>query len=367
MKLAIPKEIKPHEYRVGLSPATVREIVAHGHTVLVEAEAGCGIGFTDDDYLAAGARISAEVEELFDKADLVIKVKEPQQSECAMLRPGKTIFSYLHLAADPVQAERLLASGATAIAYETVTDERGQLPLLKPMSEVAGRMSIQVGAYHLQKAQGGLGVLLGGVPGVMPGKVMILGGGTAGAEAARMAVGLQADVTVLDRSVLRLQQLDELFQGRIRTLYATRDAIERHLPDADLVVGAALVAGATAPKLVSRNMVAKMKTGSVVVDISIDQGGCFDTSHPTTHQNPTFVEEGVVHYCVTNMPGAVARTSCEALVQVTLPYVLELADLGVEESLQRNPHLANGLNIHRGQVVHPVVAKSLGLFVATSV
>src|SRR5579863_5102431 len=361
MRIGVPREIKVHEYRVGLVPAGVRELTAAGHEVLVETGAGEGIGVSDAEYRAAGAAIAPNAADVFAKAQLVVKVKEPQTAECQMLRPGQVLFTYLHLAADPVQARGLMASGATAIAYETVTARNGSLPLLTPMSEVAGRMSIQVGAASLQKANGGFGILLGGVPGVPPAKVVILGGGVSGTHAAEMAVGLRADVTVVDRSVERLRELASIFGPALRTAYATTVTIERLVTDADLVIGAVLVAGAAAPKLVTRAMVKTMKAGTVMVDIAIDQGGCFETSHPTTHAEPTFVVDGVIHYCVANMPGAVPRTSTLALTNATLPYVRALADLGWQAALKRDPGLAAGLNVHAGNIAHEVVAKALGL------
>jgi len=361
MRVGVPREIKVHEYRVGLVPAGVRELTVAGHEVLVESGAGTGIGVDDAQFRAAGAAIAAQAGEVFERADLVIKVKEPQPAECEMLRQGQVLFTYLHLAADPVQARGLMKSGVTAIAYETVTAPNGSLPLLTPMSEVAGRMSIQVGAASLQKANGGFGILLGGVPGVPPAKVVILGGGVAGTHAAEMAVGLRADVTVVDRSVDRLRELSSLFGSALRTEYSTTATIERLVRDADLVVGAVLVAGAAAPKLLTRAMIASMKSGAVLVDISIDQGGCFETSRPTTHAEPTFVVDGVIHYCVANMPGAVPRTSTLALTNATLPYVRALADLGWQAALGRDPGLAAGLNVHAGEITHEVVAKALGL------
>ncbi len=358
---ACPKEIKNHEYRVGLVPAGVRELVASGHQVLVQSSAGAGIGVDDAAYVAAGAKIVATAKEVFDGADLVVKVKEPQLAECQMLRPGQVLFTYLHLAADPAQANALMKSGATAIAYETVTAANGSLPLLTPMSEVAGRMSVQVGATTLQKANGGLGVLLGGVPGTAPAKVVVLGGGVSGTAAAEIAVGMRADVTVVDRSLKRLRELDALFAGRLKTMASTAEAIESLVTQADLVVGAVLVVGAAAPKLVTRDMVSKMKKGAVMVDISIDQGGCFETSKPTTHADPTYVVDGVIHYCVTNMPGAVPRTSTFALTNATLPYVKQLADLGAEKALAADPHLAAGLNVHAGAITCEAVARDLKL------
>lgn len=359
MRIGVPKEIKNHEYRVGLVPTSVRELTQRGHGVLVEQSAGEGIGCSDDDYRAAGATIVPDANAAFAGADLIVKVKEPQAVEIARLRRGQTLFTYLHLAADAAQARGLAASGATAIAYETVTGPDGSLPLLTPMSEVAGRMSIQVGATALQKAQGGAGVLLAGVPGVAPARVVIIGGGVAGSSAARMATGLRADVTILDLSLPRLRMLDEEFQGRVRLLHANRDAMERAVVDADLVVGAVLVPGAAAPKLVDRALLSRMRPGTAVVDIAIDQGGCFETSRPTTHADPTYVEEGVVHYCVTNMPGALARTSAFALNAVTLPHVLALAELGTDAALAADPHLSAGVNVRAGAIVHAVVADAL--------
>jgi alanine dehydrogenase len=359
MLIGVPKEVKTHEYRVGLSPGSVREIVHHGHEVVVEAGAGTGIGFEDASYEAVGARILPNKTEVFAAAELIVKVKEPQPQEAATLREGQVLFTYLHLAADKVLAEALLRSGVIAIAYETVTDARGGLPLLAPMSEVAGRMAVQVGAHCLEKEQGGIGVLLGGVPGVPAAKVVILGGGVSGTNAARMAMGMEAYVTVIDRSLPRLYELDLQFGAQLHTLFSTMENIEREVTAADLVIGAVLIPGAAAPKLVSRALVRAMKPGAVVVDISIDQGGCFETSRPTTHAAPTYVEEGVVHYCVTNMPGAVARTSTVALNNATLPYVLAIADHGWQRALREDAHLRNGLNICRGRVTHPAVARDL--------
>jgi len=361
MRIGVPKEIKVHEYRVGLVPAGVRELVGAGHEVMVETGAGAGIGVDDAQYKAAGATIAAKAADVFSRAELVVKVKEPQLPECQMLKPGQVLFTYLHLAADPAQAQALMKSGATAIAYETVTAPNGSLPLLTPMSEVAGRMSIQVGAASLQKANGGYGVLLGGVPGVPPAKVVILGGGVAGTHAAEIAVGMRADVTILDRSVQRLRELSAQFGANLQTAYSTIEAVERLVRDADVVVGAVLVAGAAAPKLVTRAMLSTMKPGAVLVDISIDQGGCFETSKPTTHADPTFVVDGIIHYCVANMPGAVPRTSTFALTNATLPYVRALADLGWQAAFKRDPGLANGLNVHAGEITHDVVARALGL------
>lgn len=360
MLLGVPQEIKNHEYRVGLTPASVREIVAHGHRVLVQRGAGSAIGLSDALYATAGAELIATPAEIFARADLLVKVKEPQPDECRLLRPGQALFTYLHLAPDPEQARRLLASGATAIAYETVTGPTGSLPLLAPMSEVAGRMAIQAGAASLEKSKGGAGLLLGGVPGVAPGKVAILGGGVVGYNAARMAVGLGAQVTVLDRSLERLVQLDALFGNGICTIHSTASAIEDYALDADLVIGAVLIRGAAAPKLLSRDMVRRMRPGSVLVDVSIDQGGCFETSRPTTHAQPTYVVDDVVHYCVANMPGAVARTSTFALNNATLPFVLALADRGWRQALRDDPHLRNGLNVHAGAIACAPVAEALG-------
>ena len=361
MRIGVPKEVKVHEYRVGLTPGGVRELVAAGHEVSVESCAGDGIGMGDAEYVAAGARILPTAKEVFAAAELIIKVKEPQLAECKMLRKGQVLFTYLHLAADKAQAEALMASGATAIAYETVTAADGSLPLLTPMSEVAGRMSVQVGATSLQKANGGFGVLLGGVPGVAPAKVVILGGGVSGTHAAEMATGLRADVTIVDRSSKRLRELAQQFGSSAKTVYSTTDAIERLTLDADLVIGAVLVPGAAAPKLVTRAMVKRMKAGAVLVDIAIDQGGCFETSRPTTHSDPTYVVDGVIHYCVTNMPGAVPRTSTFALTNATLPYVRALADLGWEKALARDAGFARGLNVHAGHITHEAVARDLGL------
>jgi alanine dehydrogenase len=361
MLVGVPKEIKVQEHRVGLTPGSVRELVHHGHQVLIETGAGAGIGHGDAAYSAAGAAIATGAAEVFAEAEMIVKVKEPQSAEIAMLRPGQVLFTYLHLAADPAQAEGLMKSGAVCIAYETVTDDRGGLPLLSPMSEVAGRMSVQVGAHCLEKEQGGAGMLLGGVPGVPAAKVLVLGGGVSGTNAARMAMGLEAQVTVIDSSMRRLKELDLHFGSKIQTLYATVDNIERETARADLIIGAVLVPGAAAPKLVTRAMIETMRPGSVVVDISINQGGCFETSRPTTHDAPTFVVSGVVHYCVTNMPGAVARTSAYALNNATLPFVLALADHGWRTALERDPHLRDGLNVVDGRIVHPAVAESLGL------
>jgi alanine dehydrogenase len=361
MRIGVPAEIKVHEYRVGLMPAAVRELMLGGHTVAVQSGAGNGVGCSDEDYRTAGAEIAANAAAVFSGSDLIVKVKEPQLAECAMLRPGQVLFTYLHLAADAAQAQALMKSGAVAIAYETVTATDGSLPLLVPMSEVAGRMSVQVGAYYLQKSQGGRGVLLGGVAGIAPARVVVIGGGVSGTHAVEMAHGLRADVTVIDRSLPRLRALDVQFHGVVQTLYSTADTIEKAVIDADLVIGAVLVPGAAAPKLVTETMIRGMRPGSVVVDIAIDQGGCFATSRPTTHADPIYVLHGVTHYCVTNMPGAVARSSAQALTNATLPYVKALADKGWKQALQEDAGLKAGLNIIDGKVVHPAVAKALGL------
>jgi len=361
MRIGVPKEIKVHEYRVGLVPAAARELIEAGHEVLVQTGAAAGIGFADADYQRVGAKIAATAEEVFAQSEMIVKVKEPQPVECAMLRKGQVLYTYLHLAPDPKQTEALIKSGATCIAYETVTAPDGSLPLLTPMSEVAGRMSVQVGAYFLQKANGGRGILLGGVPGVAPARVVILGGGVSGTHAAEMAVGLRAEVTVVDRSVKRLRELSALFGPSLRTEYSTQEHIDALVHDADLVIGAVLIAGAAAPKLVTREMVRRMKPGAVLVDISIDQGGCFETSRPTNHAEPTYVIDDVVHYCVANMPGAVPRTSTFALNNVTLPFARKLADQGWKAALKADPHLANGLNVHEGRVTNEAVARDLGL------
>ena len=361
MKIGVPKEIKNHEYRVGLTPIAVREAVAHGHEVIVETNAAAHIGMSEEAYKAAGARIAPTPAEIFATADLVVKVKEPQPAECKMLRAGQTLFTYLHLAPDPAQAKALLASSVTAIAYETVTSPRGGLPLLAPMSEVAGRMAVQCGAHCLEIAQGGRGALLGGVAGVAPAKVVVLGAGVAGQNAARMAIGLEADVTILDINVERLYALKQQYGAALTTLYSTRAALETQILSADLVIGAVLVPGAAAPKLITRQHVKEMVRGSVIVDISIDQGGCAETSRPTTHAAPTYVVDEVVHYCVANMPGAVARTSTFALNNATLPFILAIADKGPMKAMAADPHLRNGLNVHRGEITHPAVAEALGL------
>jgi alanine dehydrogenase len=363
MRVGCPKEIKNHEYRVGLTPGSVREYVAHGHEVLVETGAGAGIGADDNAYRAAGAQIAKTAADVFAKSDMIVKVKEPQPGEWAQLREGQILYTYLHLAPDPEQTKGLLASGVTAVAYETVTDDRGGLPLLAPMSEVAGRLAIQAGATALQKANGGRGVLLGGVPGVLPGKVAVLGGGVVGLQAAKMAAGLGADVTIIDRSIPRLRQLDDIFNGRVHTRYATVEAIEDECFSADVVVGAVLIPGAAAPKLVTREMLSGMKKGSVLVDVAIDQGGCFETSHATTHADPTYEIDGVIHYCVANMPGAVPVTSAHALNNATLHYGLQLADKGLK-AIVDDQNLRNGLNVHKGKITSRAVAESLGYEVA---
>jgi alanine dehydrogenase len=361
MRIGVPKEIKDHESRVSLTPAGVRELVGQGHEVFVETRAGVGSGYDDESYRAAGATIASDASAVFEAATLIVKVKEPQAIECARRRPDHVLFTYLHLAPDPEQPKGLMASGATAIAYETVVDRAGRLPLLAPMSEIAGRMAIQVGAVALQNRGGGAGVLLGGVAGVLPGKVVILGGGVVGSQAARMAMGLGADVIVIDTSLPKLAELDALWGPRLKTVYATRETTERLVRDADLVVGAVLVTGAAAPRLVRKADLAAMRPGSVLVDVAIDQGGCFETSRATTHSEPTYVVDGVVHYCVANMPGGVARTSTQALTHATLPYVHQLAGLGWREAIAADRGLAAGVNVHGGRIVHPVVAEALGL------
>ena len=362
MRIGTPKELKNREYRVGLTPQGAQELVRSGHSVFVETGAGEMVGFSDGLYESAGCTISTNADELFDSSDMIIKVKEPQPVEIARLQPRHTLFTYLHLAPDPEQTRGLLKSGATCIAYETVTDRFGRLPLLTPMSEVAGRLSVQAGAKYLEIAQGGSGTLLGGVTGVAPGKVLVIGGGVAGRNAAEMAVGLGANVTILDRSLDRLRELDAFFAGRARCLYSTSAAIEASLLTADLVVGAVLLPGSAAPKVVSAEQISMMKPGSVVVDIAIDQGGCFETSRPTTHDEPVYNVDGVCHYCVTNMPAAVARTSTIALSNATLPYAMALADLGTEQAVKTDPHLHAGINVAHGDIVHPeIVAAMAGL------
>jgi alanine dehydrogenase len=361
MRIGVPREIKNHEYRVGLVPAGVRELVHNGHEVMVETKAGFGIGLDDDAYAAAGATIAPDADTVFAEADMVVKVKEPQAEEIARLREGQILFTYLHLAPDLPQTQGLVDSGCTAIAYETVTDARGGLPLLAPMSEVAGRMSIQAGAHCLEKAQGGSGVLLGGVPGVATGKVVILGGGVVGTNAARMAMGLEARVTVLDRSLKRLNELDMQFGPTLNTIYSTIDAVEEYVLDADLVIGAVLIPGAAAPRLVTRDMISRMRRGSVLVDVAIDQGGCFETSRATTHAEPTYMVDDVVHYCVANMPGGVARTSTFALNNATIPFTLAIANRGWRVALDQDSHLRAGLNVHAGAVNHKAVAEAHGM------
>ena len=364
MRVGVPSEIKVHEYRVGLTPGAVREYVAHGHQVVVQSGAGAGIMASDDAYRAAGAEIAATAAEIFAGCDMIVKVKEPQPSEWVLLRPGQLLFTYLHLAPDPEQAKGLIASGCTAIAYETVTDDKGTLPLLAPMSEVAGRLAIEAAGEAMRRSKGGAGILLGGVPGVPAGRVTVLGGGVVGTHAARMAVGLGAEVTIVDRSIPRLRQLDELFNGRVRTRYSTLETIDHEISIADAVIGAVLIPGASAPKLVTREMLKRMKPGSVLVDVAIDQGGCFETSHATTHAEPTYVVDGIIHYCVANMPGAVPQTSAAALNNATLPYGLALASKGtaaLDDSTETGRGLLAGLNVHRGKVTSQAVAESLGL------
>ncbi len=361
MIIGIPKEIKNHEYRVGMVPASVREVIANGHQVYVETLAGHGIGFSDDDYIAAGASILNTAEEVFANVEMIVKVKEPQAIERAMLREGQILFTYLHLAPDWPQTQELIKSKAVCIAYETVTDKHNRLPLLAPMSEVAGRMSIQAGAQCLEKSRSGMGLLLGGVPGVAPAKVVIIGGGVVGANAARMAIGMRADVTILDRNLDTLRRLDEEFQGRAKLVYSTEDAIEQYVTEADLVIGAVLVPGAAAPKLITEQHIAKMKSGATVVDVAIDQGGCFATSQATTHADPTYIVDDVVHYCVANMPGAVARTSTFALNNATLPYIIKLANLGYKDALQQDSGFMQGLNVIHGVVTCEEVARGFDL------
>ncbi len=357
MLIGVPKEIKVHEYRVGLTPDSAREFMAHGHRVIVETGAGAGIGRSDEDYRACGAQIVARPDEIFAKADMVIKVKEPQAGERKMLRPGQVLFTYLHLAPDYEQTKDLVDSGAICVAYETVSDGVGGLPLLAPMSQVAGRLSIQAGAHSLERAAGGRGILLGGVPGVPPAKVVVVGGGVVGENAILMALGMGAEVTVLDRKLDVLERLSRQFGAGLKTVYSTRAAIEQYVIDADLVIGAVLVVGAEAPKLVSRDLVKRMRPGSVLVDVAIDQGGCFETSRATTHAEPTYIEEGVVHYCVANMPGAVAATSTYALNNATLPYGLALADKGYRQALSESPNFLAGLNVCKGKVTFQAVAQ----------
>ncbi|QXT39769.1 alanine dehydrogenase [Gymnodinialimonas ceratoperidinii] len=361
MHIGCPTEIKPQEFRVGITPAAAREAVSHGHTVTMQAGAGLGAGFTDEDYTTAGAQIAQSAEEVFANAEMIVKVKEPQAVERAMLRKGQILFTYLHLAPDPEQTADLLKSGVTAIAYETVTDRNGGLPLLAPMSEVAGRLAPQVGSWALQKANGGRGVLMGGVPGVGPAEVLVIGGGVVGTQAARVAAGMGADVTILDRSIPRLRYLDDVYRGVFKTRYASADATADLITRADMVIGAVLIAGAAAPKLVTKAQLSTMKPGAVIVDVAIDQGGCFETSKATTHQDPIYEVDGVVHYCVANMPGAVARTSTLALGNATMPFMLALADKGWKQACADDPHLLEGLNTHEGQLTNYPVGKALGI------
>jgi alanine dehydrogenase len=361
MKIGCPKEIKPQEFRVGMTPNAVAEAVAHGHSVVVETNAGAGAGFADADYVAAGATILGTAAEVFAAADMIVKVKEPQPVERARLREGQVLFTYLHLAPDPEQTHDLLKSGVTAIAYETVTDDRGGLPLLAPMSEVAGRLAPQVGAWTLQKANGGRGVLLGGVPGVAPAKVLVIGGGVVGTHAAKVAAGMGADVTVLDRSIPRLRYLDDVFGGTFKNGYASVGNTIELARQADLIIGAVLVPGAAAPKLISRAQLSELKPGAALVDVAIDQGGCFETSHATTHQDPIYTVDGILHYCVANMPGAVARTSTQALGNATMPFMLALADKGWKRACAEDKHLLAGLNVHAGKLTYAAVGQALGL------
>jgi len=359
MLIGVPKEIKAQEFRVGMTPAGVRELVSAGHAVLIESGAGTAIGLSDDLYRNAGATVVENAEQVFAESDMIVKVKEPQPQECQQLRPGQVLFTYLHLAADPEQAQLLMESGATCIAYETITSPQGGLPLLAPMSLVAGRLSVQAGAHHMEIHQGGNGMLLGGVPGVAAAKVLVLGGGVVGSSAIRVALGMGADVTVLDRSVARLGELDEQYRGQLRTVYSTAEAVEEHACQADLIIGAVLIPGASAPKLITGDMLKQFKPGTVMVDVAIDQGGCFETSKPTTHADPTYTIDNVVHYCVANMPGAVAKTSTMALTNATLPYVLRLANETPDAALSQDSHFAAGINITEGKIVHPAVAEAL--------
>ena len=360
MLIGVPKEIKNHEYRVGLVPGSVRELINHGHQVIVQKDAGIGIGFSDEDYTNIGAKIIDNAAEIFATADMIVKVKEPQANECKMLRPGQLLYTYLHLAPDPEQTKLLVESGCVAIAYETVTADNGTLPLLAPMSEVAGRMSIQAAAHCLEKAQGGNGLLLGGVPGVAPANVVVIGGGVVGTNAVKMAVGMGANVTVLDRSLDRLRELDDIFRGTINCIYSTQDNLEQYVLDADVVIGAVLIPGAAAPKLVTRDMISRMRAGSVLVDVAIDQGGCFETSKATTHAEPTYIVDEVVHYCVANMPGGVARTSTFALNNATLGFAITLANKGYKQALLDDGHLRAGLNVYKGKITYKAVADDLG-------
>ena len=361
MKIGCPTEIKPQEFRVGITPNAAQEAISHGHDVLIQAGAGLGSGFTDGDYTSIGAKIIDTTEDVFATAEMIVKVKEPQAGERKMLRQGQLLFTYLHLAPDPDQTRDLIASGCTAIAYETVTDRNGGLPLLAPMSEVAGRLAPQTGSWALQKANGGSGVLMGGVPGVRPANVAVIGGGVVGTAAARVAVGMGANVTVLDRSIARLSYLDDIFMGRLTTQYSDKGAVEELLPRMDMIVGAVLIPGAAAPKLVNRDQLSLMKPGSVLVDVAIDQGGCFETSKATTHKDPIYEVDGIVHYCVANMPGAVARTSTIALGNATMPFMLALADKGWKKACADDPNLLNGLNVHAGQLTYEAVGTALGI------
>ena len=361
MKIGVAKEIKNHEYRVGLSPASANELIAHGHEVSITSGAAAGIGLSDEHYSSLGVRIVDSNEAIFAESEMVVKVKEPQPQECKQLSEGQLLFTYLHLAPDPEQTALLLESGVTAVAYETVTGPNNSLPLLAPMSEVAGRLAAQAGAHCLEKAQGGLGVLMGGVPGTEPAKVLVIGGGVVGTNAAYIARGMGANVTILDRSIARLRQLDTEFSGKANCVYSTQDAIAKYSAEADLVIGAVLVPGASAPKLMSRETISKMKTGSVVVDVAIDQGGCLETSKATTHQDPTFIVDGVVHYCVANMPGAVPQTSTYALNNATLPFTLSMANQGFKKAMQKDPHLLEGLNVHKGRLTYRAVSEAQGI------
>ena len=360
MRIGVPKEIKNHEHRVGITPFSAKELIKHGHQIMVESKAGLGIGMNDEDYAKVGASISGLAAEVFMKNEIIVKVKEPQSIECKMLSEGQILLTYLHLSPNPEQARLLLESGVTAIAYETVTGPKNSLPLLAPMSEVAGRLAVQAGAYCLEKAQGGAGILLGGVPGIAPAKVLIIGGGVVGENAAYIACGMNAEVTILDKSIQRLRYLDNKFLGRIKCIYSSAEALEEYSYSADLVIGAVLIPGAAAPKLLSRDIICKMKKGSALVDVAIDQGGCFETSKATTHQEPIYIIDDVVHYCVANMPGSVPRTSTFALNNAALPYIIDIANKGVNQALLEDPCLLNGLNIHKGNVTHQAVAEELG-------
>jgi len=359
MLIGVPKEIKNNEFRVGLTPSSAQELIERGHSVMIETNAGHGVGFDDDDYINIGAQITSDAAKIFKTADMIVKVKEPQPHECHLLKKDQILFTYLHLAPDPIQTDLLVKSGCVAIAYETVTDNFGGLPLLSPMSEVAGRMAIQAGAHCLEKTQGGSGMLLGGIPGVPAARVVILGGGVVGTNSIRMAIGMEANVTVIDKSIKRLRELDFQFGSQLNTVFATMHNIEFYVSKSDLVIGAVLVPGAAAPKLVTRQMLKNMKRGSVLVDVSIDQGGCFETSRPTTHDKPTFIEEGIVHYCVANMPGGCARTATIGLNNATLPYIINLAEKGYKKALLSDRHLLNGLNVMHGKITYRAVADAL--------